>query len=116
MLANCISAGHENCATAAFIDGVLAMKSGIEGAIRGGMLNEAKMVILSRRQKREYETLGIWGPVTVALGWHVDGDDDPWAFGFGPKILAKRASLYTQIAMLTVVVVMNFAGPGVTVS
>lgn len=32
-----------------------------------------------------------------------------------PKILANRASLYTHIAMLTIVVEMNFAGPGVTV-
>lgn len=90
------------------------MKSGIEGAIRGGTLNEAKMVMLSRRQNRVYETLGIWGPVAVALGWHVDGDEPE--FGWAPKILAKRASLYTQIAMLTTVVEMNFAGPGVTVS
>lgn len=35
--------------------------------------------------------------------------------GEAPKIFAKRASLYTQMAMLTAVVVMNLAGPGVTV-
>ena len=35
--------------------------------------------------------------------------------GLAPKILAKRASLYTHIAMFTVVVVMNLAGPGVMV-
>ncbi len=35
--------------------------------------------------------------------------------GEAPKIFAKRASLYTQMAMLTAVVVMNLAGPAVTV-
>lgn len=34
------------------MEGVAAMKSGIEGAMSGGMLNEAKIVTLSRRQKR----------------------------------------------------------------
>lgn len=51
MLANCIRAGQANCAVAPFMEGVEAMKSGIEGAMRGGMLKEAKMVTLSRRQK-----------------------------------------------------------------
>ena len=35
--------------------------------------------------------------------------------GDAPKIFAKRASLYTQMAMFTAVVVMNLTGPGVTV-
>lgn len=52
VLTNCISAGQENCATAAFMAGVGAMKSGIFGARRGGTLKEAKIVTLSRRQKR----------------------------------------------------------------
>lgn len=40
----------------------------------------------------------------------IDAEDDP-----GPKILANLASLYTQRAMLTVVVVRNLPMPGVTV-
>lgn len=51
VLANCMRAGQANCAVAAFMAGEDAMKSGIEGAIRGGTLNEAKIVMLSRRQK-----------------------------------------------------------------
>jgi hypothetical protein len=35
-----------------FMPGVAATKSGIEGAIKAGMLKEAKIVMLSRRQKR----------------------------------------------------------------
>jgi hypothetical protein len=52
VLANCMRAGQENCARADFIPGVEATKSGIEGAMRAGMLNDAKIVMLSRRQKR----------------------------------------------------------------
>ena len=52
VLANCIRAGQENWAIVAFMRGVSARKSGIEGAIREGTLKEAKMVMLSRRQKR----------------------------------------------------------------
>ena len=52
VLANCIRAGQENWAMVAFMRGVSARKSGIEGAIREGTLKEAKMVMLSRRQKR----------------------------------------------------------------
>lgn len=51
VLTSCINAGQANCAIAAFMSGVEAIKSGIEGATTGGMLKEAKMVILSRRQK-----------------------------------------------------------------
>lgn len=44
-------------------------------------------------------------------GWHcVDGLFD------GPKSLANRASLYTHMDMLTIVVVRNLAVPGVTVA
>lgn len=50
VLTNCISAGQANCAMAAFMPGVAATESGMDGAMRGGMLNEAKMVMLSRRQ------------------------------------------------------------------
>lgn len=75
VLTNCISAGQANCAIAAFMSGVEATKSGIEDATSGGMLKEAKIVMLSRRQKSEYEILGTW---TVAVadgcGWQVDGD------------------------------------------
>lgn len=35
--------------------------------------------------------------------------------GLAPNIRAKRASLYTQMAMFTVVVAINLAGPGVMV-
>lgn len=53
MLKNCMSAGQANCAVAAFILGVEAIKSGIEGAMSVGTLKEANIVTLSRRQKRE---------------------------------------------------------------
>lgn len=53
VLTNCMRAGLANWAMAAFMPGVEAMESGIEGAIRAGTLKEAKMVTLSRRQKRE---------------------------------------------------------------
>lgn len=109
------------------------MKSGIEGAIRGGTLKEAKIVMLSRRQKSPYEIVGIFGAAAVMCGWQLYFDACAGAAGagvepvvpgwpagvvgggFAPKILAKRASLYTQIAMFTTVVEMNFAGPAVTV-
>ena len=52
VLTNCMRAGQANWAVAAFMDGVDAMKSGIDGAMRAGTLKEAKMVTLSRRQKR----------------------------------------------------------------
>lgn len=45
-------AGQENCAIVYFMEGVGAMESGIEGAMRMGTLKEANMVRLSRRQKR----------------------------------------------------------------
>lgn len=53
VLTNCISAGQENCAIAVFVEGFDARASGMCGARREGMLKEAKMVMLSRRQKRE---------------------------------------------------------------
>ena len=53
MLTNCIRAGQANCANAAFMSGVEARAVGMDGAMSGGMLKEAKMVMLSRRQKRE---------------------------------------------------------------
>lgn len=53
VLTNCINAGQANCAMAAFMWGVEARVSGMAGAMKGGMLKEAKMVMLSRRQKRE---------------------------------------------------------------
>jgi hypothetical protein len=137
VLANCINAGHANCAMAAFMPGVEATKSGMEGAINGGILKDAKIVMLSRKQKSVNDVLGILGgwfaivvvvtlaavapavPVLVAVamvvgaaeGWHwVDGLLD------GPNSFANRASLYTQMAIFTVVVVRNFAVPGVTVA
>lgn len=130
VLKNCIRAGQANCAIAAFMLGVDAMKSGIDGAISVGTLKEAKMVTLSRRQKREYESLGMVGAATdcEGIGWQTDDvrggegvvcdwDCVPVCAGGGeaPKIFAKRASLYTQMAMLTAVVEMNLAGPAVTV-
>lgn len=77
--------------------------------------------------------MGIFGPGVEpgapgdGTGWQEniwgrgDGpgeDDDPCApdaGGEAPNIFAKRASLYTQMAMLTAVVERNLAGPGVTV-
>jgi hypothetical protein len=109
--------------------GVDAMKSGIEGAMSAGTLKEAKIVILSRRQKSEYETLGIVGAAMgcEGIGGRSDvreidgvegacdcGADCAWG-GEAPNNFAKRASLYTQMAILTAVVEMNLAGPGVTV-
>lgn len=52
VLANCIAAGQANCAMLDFMVGLEARKSGIEGAMRAGMLKEAQIVMLSRRQKR----------------------------------------------------------------
>lgn len=103
MLTNCIRAGHANWAMAAFIPGVEATKSGMEGAMSGGMLKDAKTVTLSRRQKSEYEILGTVGTA--------EEDEDCGA----PKNLANRESLYTHRPMLTVVVVRNLAVPGNTV-
>lgn len=45
-------AGQANCAMLYFMECVEAMESGIDGAMRIGMLKEAKIVRLSRRQKR----------------------------------------------------------------
>lgn len=56
-----MSAGQLNCARAAFIPGVAATASGIDGAIKAGILKEAKIVMLSRRQNRVYEILGTLG-------------------------------------------------------
>lgn len=59
-----------------------------------------------------------WQEKGCGLGGAADEDDDccePEAGGDAPNIFAKRASLYTQMAMLTAVVEMNLAGPGVTV-
>ena len=63
MLTNCISAGLAICARAAFPAVVAARASGMDGAINAGTLKEAKIVTLSRRQKREYETFGMVGAV-----------------------------------------------------
>ena len=145
MLTNCIRAGQENCASAVFMDADGAIMSGIFGARSGGTLNDAKMVTLSRRQKSVYEVMGIRltgaaaaGGCGVDLGG-TDGDGDDGAFagpavsvgeeledgaeeeedegaGDAPNILANLASLYTQIDMLTVVVVRNLPNPGVTVA
>lgn len=52
VLMNCMRAGQENWASAIFMESVGARKSGIRGARSGGTLKEAKMVTLSRRQKR----------------------------------------------------------------
>lgn len=52
--------------------------------------------------------LAGWAGAAVPDGWFVGG-------GLAPNIFAKRASLYTQMAMFTAVVEMNLAGPAVTV-
>lgn len=97
-----------------FILGVGATQSGIEGATRAGTLKDAKMVTLSRRQKREYEIFGILGAgggVSAPAGLElVDAEEG----GDAPKSFANRASLYTQIAIFTLVVDTNLAGPAVT--
>lgn len=41
--------------------GVEAIQSGNEGAIKGGILKDAKIVTLSLKQNNAYETLGIVG-------------------------------------------------------
>lgn len=41
--------------------GVEAIQSGTEGAIKGGILKDAKIVTLSLKQNNAYETLGIFG-------------------------------------------------------
>lgn len=118
--------------------GVAASESGISGAMSAGMLNEAKIVMLSRRQKSVYEILGTCGtpapgPVPApgpgraeGVGWHEAGGvvipckggyvcDGCGCVGLGPKMRANRASLYTHIPIFTIVVVRNFAVPGKTV-
>jgi hypothetical protein len=116
-----IAAGHANCAMAYFMDGEDATASGMDGAMRTGILKEAKMVRPSRRQKRPNETLGILGaakafPAAFAIGL----DPEPRAACCGggaccaPKILANRESLYTHIDMFTADVRTNLAGPAVT--
>lgn len=56
-----------------------------------------------------------WQEKGCGLGDGPGGCFEPEGGGDAPNIFAKRASLYTQMAMLTAVVEMNFAGPGVTV-
>jgi hypothetical protein len=74
VLTNCMRAGQLNCAMAAFSAGVAAIESGIEGAMSAGMLKEAKIVMLSRRQKSVYEILGTLGAPTVeGDGWQEAG-------------------------------------------
>jgi hypothetical protein len=94
----------------------------MEGAMRSGILKDAKIVTLSRRQKSMYEVLGIlaavFAAVTAAAATGLeDGRDDDVGDGpdEGPNIFANLASLYTHIDMFTAVVVTNFAVPGVTV-
>lgn len=41
--------------------GVEAIQSGTEDAIKGGILKDAKIVTLSLKQNKAYETLGILG-------------------------------------------------------
>jgi len=62
----------------------------------GGILNDAKIVILSRRQKSAIVSFG-----TAAAG-EADG---------APNILAKHESLYTHKLMLTEEVARNFVAP-----
>lgn len=114
VLTNCIRAGQANCAMDAFMPGVGAIQSGIEGAMSGGTLKDAKMVTLSRRQKRVYEIFGILGTgggVGAEIGF---GPVDVEGGGDAPKSFANLASLYTQIAIFTLVVETNLAVPGVT--
>ena len=59
----------ENCARDFLDDGVEASASGIIGPTSCGRLNEAKMVMLSRRQKRERETLGILSAGGACVDW-----------------------------------------------
>lgn len=69
------------------------------GAIKGGRLKEAKMVIESRMANRAYDSLGI-----AAAG----DEEGP------PNILANWESLYTQRLILTEEVAMNLVLPEVT--
>ena len=112
-------AGIESWARIALDEGVEARESGIRGASNGGRLKAAKMVRLSRRQKRARDFLGtlrvdggVRGQVAVdelaaGVDWRGDGS-------LGPNIRANRESLYTHSDILTAVVVRNFARPADT--
>jgi hypothetical protein len=84
-------------------------------------LKDAKIVMLSRRQKRAYE---IFGTLAAPDGWQDAGGDvdcagvdegDDGGFDEAPKSRANLASLYTQIPMFTAVVARNLAVPANTV-
>ena len=66
------------------------------GAMMGGRLNEANIVMLSRMANNAYDSLG-----TTAAG-----DDDG-----APNIRAKHESLYTHRLMFTDDIAKNFVGP-----
>jgi hypothetical protein len=91
-------AGMENWARVALDEGVEATESGMWGASSGGRLNEAKMVRLSRMQKRLRDILGTLGVSGRVLGTVMDREpvtDLDWGEdGFlGPNIRANRESL-----------------------
>ncbi|MBV36053.1 MAG: hypothetical protein CMP47_11490 [Rickettsiales bacterium] len=69
------------------------------GAMMGGRLNEANIVMLSRMANNAYDSLG-----TTAA------EDDDGA----PNIRAKHESLYTHRLMFTDDIAKNFVGPGET--
>ena len=51
--------GAKNCARKVFDDGVEARKSGIYGDIKGGRLNDANIVRLSRTPNRARDIFGM---------------------------------------------------------
>lgn len=92
----CTAEGITNCATFAFATAEGATKSGIEGASRGGRLNDAKIVRESRAQNRPSDDLGIGGGLVMlpaadaaALPALSDGIEALWS----PKNLANLESL-----------------------
>lgn len=102
-----------------------ATASGTYLATMGGRLKEAKMVILSRKQKRPYDVIGIFGALcgrqaaaalicgvtAAAVGAFADADEGLFPCPWVPNILTNRESLYTHIDMFTMAVVRNFMNP-----
>ncbi len=99
--ASCIAAGARNCAALARLTFFSTPSlSGRRGAIIGGRLNEAKIVMESRSANSAYVAGGITLLTDV----------------FGPNIFANCESLIRPSDMLMLDVATNFGTPAVVVS
>lgn len=108
VLISCIAAGAKNWAVLLRLDSVLRMpencfcteggKSRSRGAINGGKLKEANIVMLSLIANKAYESIGIVAAGDLVL----------------PNIFTNWLSLYTQMLILVAEVATNFVAPAVT--